>query len=98
VTGGGTGEKKSSERKIVCQPKALNGRLCGSHRMASKYQIGFAGSVGSNRAPLEDLLLARTGELGIDGAQIAFLDENEIGQADPKSPLVVAFFGYEGGY
>ena len=62
--------------------------------MTFRYQIGLAGHVNAHRAMLENLLFARTDELGIERAQIAVLDD--LATPDAKSPLVVVFFGYNG--
>jgi len=62
--------------------------------MTFRYQIGLAGHFSAHRAKLENLLFARTDELGIDRAQIAVLDD--LSKPDPKSPMVVVFFGYNG--
>lgn len=62
--------------------------------MTFRYQVGLAGHFNAQRAKLENLLFARTDELGIDRAQIAILDD--LTKPDPKSPLVVVYFGYSG--
>jgi hypothetical protein len=64
--------------------------------MTSKYQIALTGRFGSTRSPLEATLFARIDDLGIDRSQISILEEAEIGTANPKAPLVVVFFGYDG--
>jgi TIR domain len=82
---------------VLAQRGNARERLAEDHRtMASKYQIALIGRFAERREKLEELLFARTDELGIDRSQIAVLEETDIGTANPKAPLVAVFFGYRG--
>ena len=60
-----------------------------------KYQLGVIGQYSTDRIKLEELLFARTDELGIDRRQVVVLEEPALKEVDAKAPLIAIFFGYK---
>ena len=88
--------QKAMAVMVTQQSKAWVLRAEDHRTMVSKYQIALIGRFAERRAKLEELLFARTDELGIDRSQIAVLEETDISTVNPKAPLVAVFFGYTG--
>jgi hypothetical protein len=63
--------------------------------IASKYQIALIGRV-ARRDEIEALLFGRLKDLGVSRARVKIFIEDDIEKLDPKSPVVVVFFGYSG--
>lgn len=63
--------------------------------ITSIYQIAFLGRAAEHRSKLDQLLLQRLDELGIDRTQVPIINECDVPNYDRKSPLVTVFFGYD---
>jgi hypothetical protein len=64
--------------------------------MTFKYQLAAMGDFANHLPILQQALFSATDALGIDRRHIGIAEEKDIASLDPKSPLVVVFFGYPG--